>query len=223
MAKANSIIIKLVSSAGTGFYYTTRKNPRGQTEKLSLRKFDPRGPQARDLQGSEDQVEPAGSVMPYGRQRRRAGVAISVALAVGLLQSILLAPAAARADMQAGWQAYTAGDYEAAIREWQPLAEDGDYQAAYALGMAFQIKGEPASAVPWYEQAASAGLAEAQILLGTIYARGNDVPRDLVRAYAWLYRAVEKNSPNAQLILESVAGLMTPEEIEAAKALSATL
>ncbi|CAI8009571.1 50S ribosomal protein L33 [Geodia barretti] len=41
MAKANSIIIKLVSSAGTGFYYTTRKNPRGQTEKLSLRKFDP--------------------------------------------------------------------------------------------------------------------------------------------------------------------------------------
>ena len=114
--------------------------------------------------------------MPYGRQRRRAGVAISVALAVGLLQSLVLAPAAAQADMQAGWQAYTAGDYEAAIREWQPLAEDGDYQAAYALGMAFQIKGEPASAVPWYEQAASAGLAEAQILLGTIYARGNDVP-----------------------------------------------
>ncbi|MCY4405730.1 MAG: 50S ribosomal protein L33 [Rhodospirillaceae bacterium] len=41
MAKANSILIKLVSSAGTGFYYTTRKNPRSQTEKLSLRKFDP--------------------------------------------------------------------------------------------------------------------------------------------------------------------------------------
>ena len=41
MAKANSILIKLVSSASTGFYYTTRKNPRSQTEKLSLRKFDP--------------------------------------------------------------------------------------------------------------------------------------------------------------------------------------
>ena len=41
MAKANSILIKLVSSAGTGFYYTTRKNPRTQSEKLSLRKFDP--------------------------------------------------------------------------------------------------------------------------------------------------------------------------------------
>ncbi|MBE04141.1 MAG: 50S ribosomal protein L33 [Gammaproteobacteria bacterium] len=41
MAKANSIIIKLVSSAGTGFYYTTRKNPRTDSEKLSLKKYDP--------------------------------------------------------------------------------------------------------------------------------------------------------------------------------------
>ena len=155
--------------------------------------------------------------------RRRAGGAM--ALAAGLLLSLALsmAPADARADMQAGWRAYTAGDYEAAIGEWQPLAEAGDYQAAYALGMAYQIKGEPAQAVPWYEQAASAGLTEAQILLGTLYARGNDVARNLVRAYAWLYKAAEKEGPNARLILESVAGLMTAEEIEEAKALSATL
>ena len=56
-----------------------------------------------------------------------------------------------------------------------------------------------------------------------MYAQGGDVPRDLVRAYAWLYRAAEKGGPNAQLILDSVAGLMTAEEIEAAKALSTTL
>lgn len=41
MAKANSILIKLVSTAGTGFYYTTRKNPKAQTEKLVLKKYDP--------------------------------------------------------------------------------------------------------------------------------------------------------------------------------------
>ncbi len=41
MAKANSIYIKMVSSAGTGFYYTTRKNPRTQTEKLVMRRYDP--------------------------------------------------------------------------------------------------------------------------------------------------------------------------------------
>ena len=41
MAKANSIQIKLVSSADTGYYYVTRKNPRTSTDKLELRKFDP--------------------------------------------------------------------------------------------------------------------------------------------------------------------------------------
>ena len=33
--------IKLVSSAGTGYYYTTTKNKRTMTEKLALKKFDP--------------------------------------------------------------------------------------------------------------------------------------------------------------------------------------
>nr|WP_170310666.1 50S ribosomal protein L33 [Leucothrix arctica] len=34
--------IKLVSSAGTGFYYTTTKNKRTMTEKLEMMKFDPK-------------------------------------------------------------------------------------------------------------------------------------------------------------------------------------
>ncbi len=33
--------IKLVSSAGTGYYYTTDKNKRTKPEKLELKKFDP--------------------------------------------------------------------------------------------------------------------------------------------------------------------------------------
>ena len=34
--------IKLVSSAGTGHYYTTTKNKRLHPEKVEIRKFDPR-------------------------------------------------------------------------------------------------------------------------------------------------------------------------------------
>ena len=41
MAKSNTILIKLQSTAGTGFYYVTKKNPRNTTEKLSFRKYDP--------------------------------------------------------------------------------------------------------------------------------------------------------------------------------------
>ena len=41
MAKPNNILIKLESTAGTGYYYTTKKNPRNSTEKFIFRKYDP--------------------------------------------------------------------------------------------------------------------------------------------------------------------------------------
>ncbi|HEV8026091.1 MAG TPA: 50S ribosomal protein L33 [Stellaceae bacterium] len=41
MAKSNTILIKLVSSADTGYFYVTKKNPRAKTEKMELRKYDP--------------------------------------------------------------------------------------------------------------------------------------------------------------------------------------
>ncbi|RHY37050.1 hypothetical protein DYB38_005227, partial [Aphanomyces astaci] len=36
--KAKSVIVKLLSAANTGFFYTTRKNPRNVQKKLALRK-----------------------------------------------------------------------------------------------------------------------------------------------------------------------------------------
>jgi large subunit ribosomal protein L33 len=41
MAKPTTVKIKLVSSADTGFFYVTKKNPRTKTEKLSFNKYDP--------------------------------------------------------------------------------------------------------------------------------------------------------------------------------------
>lgn len=41
MAKPTTIKIKLVSTADTGYFYVKKKNPRNQTEKMSLRKYDP--------------------------------------------------------------------------------------------------------------------------------------------------------------------------------------
>ena len=41
MAKSNTILVKLESTADTGYYYVTKKNPRTQTEKLILKKYDP--------------------------------------------------------------------------------------------------------------------------------------------------------------------------------------
>ncbi len=41
MAKKNTILVKLVSTADTGYFVVRKRNPKKQTEKLSFRKFDP--------------------------------------------------------------------------------------------------------------------------------------------------------------------------------------
>ncbi len=41
MAKPTTIKIKLESTAGTGFYYVTKKNARTMTEKMVMKKYDP--------------------------------------------------------------------------------------------------------------------------------------------------------------------------------------
>ena len=41
MAKPATIKIRLNSTAGTGFFYVTKKNPRNMTEKMVKRKYDP--------------------------------------------------------------------------------------------------------------------------------------------------------------------------------------
>lgn len=41
MAKKNTILVKLVSTAGTGFFYVKKRNPKKLQEKLSFKKYDP--------------------------------------------------------------------------------------------------------------------------------------------------------------------------------------
>jgi len=39
--KGVALTIKMLSTADTGFFYVKKKNPRTQTEKLVMRKYDP--------------------------------------------------------------------------------------------------------------------------------------------------------------------------------------
>jgi large subunit ribosomal protein L33 len=41
MAKPATVKIRLVSTADTGFFYVTKKNPRNTTEKMVFNKYDP--------------------------------------------------------------------------------------------------------------------------------------------------------------------------------------
>ena len=42
MAKSNTIQVKLVSSAKTGYFYVKNKNPKKMSEKIELKKYDPK-------------------------------------------------------------------------------------------------------------------------------------------------------------------------------------
>jgi len=41
MAKGKTVLIRLMSQAGTGYYYVKRKNPKTLPHKLQLMKHDP--------------------------------------------------------------------------------------------------------------------------------------------------------------------------------------
>jgi len=41
MAKPATVLVKMVSTADTGFFYVKKKNPRNSTEKFEMRKYDP--------------------------------------------------------------------------------------------------------------------------------------------------------------------------------------
>ncbi|MEE8352590.1 MAG: tetratricopeptide repeat-containing serine protease family protein [Rhodospirillales bacterium] len=86
------------------------------------------------------------------RKTRRSTVAL-----LSLLLIVYLAPPAL-ADYKKGMQAYQRGDYGAAAKEWQPLADSGDKNAQFQLGlmheMGFGMPRNLAQAYAWYAEAA---------------------------------------------------------------------
>ena len=106
------------------------------------------------------------------------------------------------ADFQTGLEAYERGDLAAALREWRPLAEQGDAEAQYMLGLMYNdgmgVPKDDAEAANWYRKAAEQGDAGAQYNLGMMYAHGEGVSKDPVEATLWLRKAAEQRHLMAQ-------------------------
>src|SRR5258708_2740981 len=72
-------------------------------------------------------------------------------------------------------------DYATAIRLWRPLANQGNADAQYNLGVMFDkgdgVPQDRAAAVSWFRMAADQGLAAAQSNLGIMYEYGLGVGR----------------------------------------------
>lgn len=103
---------------------------------------------------------------------------------------------AAAQDFDVGLAAYEAGDHASALREWTPLAEQGDAWAQHSLGVMYaKGPGMPqdyAEAAKWFRLAAAQGDAGAQTNLGVMYANGQGVPQDHAVAVKWSRLAAEQ-------------------------------
>jgi TPR repeat protein len=108
-----------------------------------------------------------------------------------------------------GYQSYLKGDYQAAFDEWQPLAELGDAEAQYNLGVMFDqgasVEQDLAQAARWYRKAAEQGFVDAQTNLGMMYSRGEGVAADVNEASRWLQRAADKGDAEAEILLGQLA------------------
>jgi len=120
------------------------------------------------------------------------------ALAVGLL----LAGAVSAQDWNKGLAAYEAGDYTAALKNFLPLAEQGDLRSQVMLANIYASgQGVPQNYVEaekWQRLAAEQGATGMQYNLGVSYERGLGVPQNYVEAVKWYRLAAEQGVPMAQ-------------------------
>lgn len=121
---------------------------------------------------------------------------------IALMLSFVCLAAPAWADFQAGLDAYERGDYTITLREWRPLAEQGNPMAQHHLGWLYLLgRGVPQDyeeAVRWFRKAAEQGDGDAQTNLGSLYLLGDRIPQDYTEALKWLRAAADHGHPFAQ-------------------------
>ena len=80
---------------------------------------------------------------------------MSLRFSIALLLSIVFPTVPVWADFQAGLDAYERGDYATTVKEWRPLAEQGDSTAQHHLAWLYLIgRGVPQAneeAIRWLQ------------------------------------------------------------------------
>lgn len=140
-------------------------------------------------------------------------------LAVVLL---LFATVAWSGSFQKGWKAYSSTDYETALSEWQDLADAGDANACFGMGLlygnGFGVDLNDDLALKYYLIAAENGHAEAQYNLGVMYQNGWGVPIDEEAGVEWYLQAADQGIVGAQLALGRVYAMDFSEKFDAVEA-----
>jgi uncharacterized protein len=146
---------------------------------------------------------------------------MSLRSSLALVLSIICFVMPAWADFKTAMEAYNRGDFATALREWRPLAEQGDASAQFYLGLSYEngdgVPRDYTKARQWYEKSAAQGEAKAQLYLGLQSAFGQGGPVDLVQAHMWYNLAAENGHLGAAVYRNDLAKQMTPAQIAEAQ------
>ncbi|QPJ62420.1 MAG: sel1 repeat family protein [Candidatus Nitronauta litoralis] len=101
-----------------------------------------------------------------------------------------------------GWSEYENKNFDLALKTWLPLAERGNPDAQYFVGIFFSKGlGVPVNfkeAGKWFQKSADQGDVGAQYQLGIFFETGKGYPRDLHQAGYWFKKAAKQGYPDAQ-------------------------
>ena len=118
-----------------------------------------------------------------------------------MMAALCMGAVPAGADVKKGVDAWSRGDYKAALDEWRPLAAAGDADAQFNMGQAYKLgRGVPvdqALSTEWYRKAAVQGHAQAIDNYGlALFQDGKKA-----EAVPWLEKSVARGEKRTQLVL----------------------
>ena len=142
-------------------------------------------------------------------------------LIIILAYMIMHASPSVAQDFRKDIEAYRAGDYTTAIREWWPLAMAGDSGAQFLLGATYDyghgVVQDYEEAAKWYRLAAEQGHSSAQYYTGFMYESGRGVLQDNTIAYMWFDIAASNLSEVGKENKDLIAKKMIPSAISQAQ------
>jgi uncharacterized protein len=110
------------------------------------------------------------------------------------------------------------------MKEWIPLAEDGDSAVQYNLALMYEygngVLQDYKEAIKWYTLAAEQGDAMAQNNLGVMYENGHGVLQDNVIAHMWYNIGAANGNELVGKNRDIIAKNMTSEDISKAQAMA---
>ena len=147
-----------------------------------------------------DRINPDKARRPFGPMMRRCATVVRASLML-----VAIGGAATAGPLEDAVAAYQRGDYVTALRLWRPLAEQGDADAQFHLGVMYEsgqggLRND-AEAIKWYRKAADQDDAVAQFDLGVMYAEGEGVSPHHAEAALWYRLAADHGLAGAQFNL----------------------